>query len=140
MYGGFVMGEAGKGKAVITAAPNEFHEVGARMISDQLEMDGWQVDYLGANSPAHDLLALLRQMPPFLLGFSIVVPFNIEAVRRIIEEIRADEILKNIKIMVGGPVFSLEPELCRKIGADGYATSGGQAVELARQWWKERTE
>ena len=140
MYGGFVMGDAGKGKAVITAAPNEFHEVGARMISDQLEMDGWQVDYLGANSPAQDLLALLRQVPPFLLGFSIVVPFNIEAVRRIIEEIRADEILKNIKIMVGGPVFSLEPELCRKIGADGYATSGGQAVELARQWWKERTE
>lgn len=139
MYGGFVLRESSKGKAVITAAPNEYHEVGARMISDQLEMAGWQVDYLGANSPAPDLLALLRQEPPFLLGFSIVVPFNIEAVRRIIEEIRADKLLKNIKIMVGGPTFLLEPELCQKIGADGFATDGGQAIELAGQWWEERT-
>lgn len=140
MYGGFVLRESSKGKAVITAAPNEYHEVGARMISDQLEMAGWQVDYLGANSPAKDLLALLRQEPPFMLGISIVVPFNIEAVRRIIEEIRVDKVLKGLKIMVGGPTFLLEPELCRKIGADGYATSGGQAVELAEQWWTQRTE
>jgi methanogenic corrinoid protein MtbC1 len=139
MYGGFVLHESSKGKAVITAAPNEYHEVGARMVSDQLEMSGWQVDYLGANSPATDLLALLRQEPPFLLGFSIVVPFNIEAVRRIIEEIRADRLLKDIKVMVGGPVFALEPELCQKINADGFATSGGQAIELAGQWWEERT-
>jgi len=138
MYGGFVLGDSGKGKAVITAAPNEYHEVGARMVSDQLEMDGWQVDYLGANSPAAALLKLLRQDPPFLLGVSIVVPFNIEDVRRIIEEIRADKMLKRIKIMVGGPIFALEPELCRKIGADGYAINGGKAVELARQWWEER--
>jgi methanogenic corrinoid protein MtbC1 len=140
MYGGFVLGDASKGKAVITAAPNEYHEVGARMVSDQLEMAGWQVDYLGANSPATDLLKLLRQEPPFLLGFSIVVPFNVEDVHRIIEEIRADKVLKNLKILVGGPIFALEPELWRKIGADGYATNGGQAVELARQWWEEKTQ
>lgn len=140
MYGGFVLGDASKGKAVITAAPNEYHEVGARMVSDQLEMDGWQVDYLGANSPATDLIIQLRQEPPFLLGFSIVVPFNVEDVQRIIEEIRADNVLKNIKVLVGGPIFSLEPELWRKIGADGYAANGGKAVELARQWWEGKTQ
>lgn len=138
MYGSFVVGDVSKGRAVVTAAPNEFHEAGARMVSDQLEMDGWQVDYLGANSPAADLLNLLRKNPPFLLGLSVVVPYNIEAVRDIIEEIRSDSLLKNIKIMVGGPTFLLEPELAKKIGADGCATSGGTAVELARKWWGEK--
>ena len=139
MYGNFVLGDASKGRAVITAAPNEYHEVGARMISDQLEMDGWQVDYLGANAPAADVLTLLRRNAPFMIGFSIVVPFHIEAVGRIIEAIRADKSLENIKVMVGGPAFSLEPELCQKIGADGCAINGEQAVALARKWWEERT-
>jgi methanogenic corrinoid protein MtbC1 len=44
-----------KGKAVITAAPNEFYEIGAWMISDILEFDGWEVRYLGANTPVNDL-------------------------------------------------------------------------------------
>ena len=140
MYGGFVLGDSSKGKAIVTAAPNEYHEVGARMVSDQLEMDGWEVDYLGANSPALDLLELLRQEPPFLLGLSVVMPFNSEEVRRIIESIRQDAQLQNLKIMVGGPAFALEPELWRKIGADGYAADGGQAVELARKWWDEKAE
>lgn len=139
MYGNFVLGDASKGRAVITAAPNEYHEVGARMVSDQLEMDGWQVDYLGANAPAADLLALLRRNVPFMIGFSIVIPFHIEAVGRIIEAIRADKSLGNIKVMVGGPAFSLEPGLCQKIGADGCAINGDQAVALARKWWEERT-
>lgn len=138
MYGSFVVGFASKGRAVVTAAPNEYHEAGARMVSDQLEMDGWQVDYLGANSPPADLLSLLRHNPPFLLGFSVVVPFNIESIRALIEEIRADRLLKDIKIMVGGPTFLLEPELAQKIGADGYAVNGAQAVKLAQTWWGEK--
>lgn len=140
MFGSFVTGHASKGRAVISAAPNEFHEVGARMVADQLEMDGWRVDYLGANSPAADLIDLLRRDPPFLLGFSVVVPFNIEEIRRIIAAIRADEAFNGVRIMVGGPVFTMEPELCRRIGADGFAASGRQAVELARQWWEDSTQ
>jgi len=139
MYGGFVVGETTKGKAVVTSAPSEYHDVGARMVSDLLEMDGWQVDYLGANSPAADLLALLRQDPPFLLGLSVVMPFNMAEVQRLIDTIRKQSELKAVKILIGGPALTMEPGLWRKIGADGYAVEAGQAVQLARQWWEERT-
>ena len=137
MYGSFVMGDPTKGTAIVTAAPNEFHEVGARMVSDQLEMDGWQVEYLGANSPTVDLLELLRQKKPFFLGMAAVLPFNIEGIRCIIESMKADEELKQIKVMVGGPFFSHEPELWRQIGADGCAKDGVQAVALAGKWWAQ---
>lgn len=137
MYGSFVMGDPTKGTAIVTAAPNEYHEVGARMVSDQLEMDGWQVEYLGANSPTVDLIDLLRQKKPFFLGIAAVIPFNIEGIRRIIESMKTDEELKQIKIMVGGLVFAHEPELWRQIGADGCAGDGAQAVTLAREWWEQ---
>ena len=39
-----------QGKAVVTAAPHNFHEIGARMLADCLGLDGWEVDYLGANT------------------------------------------------------------------------------------------
>lgn len=41
----------GKKKIVLTTAPNEFHEVGCRMVADFLEAEGWNVYYLGANTP-----------------------------------------------------------------------------------------
>ena len=138
LYGGFVVGEPDKGAVVVTAAPNEFHEVGARMVSDQLEMDGWKVEYLGANSPLEDLLELLRQDPPFILAISVVMPFNIETVRQIIEIMKNDALLKQIRVMVGGRAFSLETNLWQKVGADGYAGDSWQAVLLSRKWWNEK--
>ncbi len=54
----------GEARAVITAAPNEFHEIGAWMVSDMLELDGWEVRYCGANTPVPDLLNCLREFDP----------------------------------------------------------------------------
>ena len=125
-----------KGRAVITAAPNDFHEVGARMVSDMLEINGWEVDYLGANTPHQELMQLLRQRKPYILGMSVVMPFNLSEVEAIIHDVRSDTELKNIKIIVGGLAFKHTPDLWMKIGADGYACNLADLISLTDDWWK----
>lgn len=123
-------------KAVVTAAPNEFHETGAHIIADFLEMHGWDVYYLGANIPVQDLRKLLLEKRPFLLAVSVTMPYNLAGVSEIVKAAR-EKPMNNIKIMVGGISFNLEPRLFEKVGADGWAANARDAVQLAQKWYEE---
>ncbi len=123
-----------KGRAVVTAAPNEFHETGARCVADLLALDGWQIDYLGANTPSVDLLHHLLQNTPQVLALSVAMPFNLDITTDVITTIRQQPELANLKVMVGGLAFANLPELWQITGADGYAPHAKGAVELARTW------
>lgn len=119
-------------KAVITSAPNEFHEIGAWMISDILEHEGWVVRYLGANTPANDLLELLRSFQPRVLAMSVTMPFNILKAKEIINAIKADAELDKIVIIVGGRPFNDNVELWRSTGADYFAANATEIKTLLR--------
>jgi MerR family transcriptional regulator, light-induced transcriptional regulator len=121
------------GKAVIACAPDEFHEIGARMVADLLEMDGWNVTFLGANTPTDDLLSFLTTQPPDFLGISVSMTYHLTAVREIITRIRQHPELSHLKIMVGGPGTGDLPSLWQATGADGWAANARDAVALARQ-------
>ena len=136
-YPRFILGEHTKGTAVVTASPNEFHEIGARMVADFLEIDGWDVKYLGASVPEDELIEILEEEPPILLGISAAMPFNIDRVSSIVDKVRNTEKLQNIKIMVGGKVFSENPGLWEVTEADAFAANAEEAVTLALKLWKE---
>lgn len=126
-----------RGKVVIAASPNEYHEIGTHMVADLLELAGWDVLYLGANTPQNALLDLARMEKPFFIGVSAVMPFNIDYVKEIVTAMRRDSELQAVKIMVGGLAFSHVADLWRTTGADGYAPNGTACLELARQWWEQ---
>jgi len=117
-------------KAVITSAPNEFHEIGAWMIADILEHEGWDVRYLGANTPANDLLELLRSFQPRVLALSVTMPFNILKAKEIINAIRADAELNKMQIIIGGRPFNENVELWRSTGADYFAANATEIKTL----------
>lgn len=117
-------------KAVITSAPNEFHEIGAWMISDIFEHQGWNVRYLGANTPMEDLIVMLHSFQPDVLALSVTMPFNILNAEEIVAAIKQDEELSGIRIVVGGRAFSDTDELWRSTGADYYAANAQQLKAL----------
>jgi methanogenic corrinoid protein MtbC1 len=131
LYADIVSIKPTKGRAVITAAPNEYHELGAWMVSDLLELDGWQIRYLGTSTPLPDLLKLLEDFKPHLLAISVTMPFNLDKVKNIITAVRERESLRTIKIMVGGGVLQTMPNLWSELGADAVAGNAKEAVEVA---------
>jgi len=135
LYSRFMMVEQDKGTGVVTAAPNEFHEIGPRMVADLLEINGWDIDYLGANTPTHELVDLLKGKPPFFLAISVGMPFNIDRAREIITAVKGNPSLKETRIMLGGHFLSLNPQIKQKVGAEGVGSSAREAVLLAEEWW-----
>ena len=138
LYARFATVEVHRGKAVVSAGSNELHEVGARMLADFLELDGWDVHYLGANTPCGDLIKTLKKQKPFLLALSVSTLFNLEHARKAIAAIKEDQDACGVKIMVGGLAFNVTAESWRDFGADGYAVDAEKAAMCANTWWDER--
>lgn len=90
-------------KAVISCSVNEFHQVGARMVADILEMNGWEAFFLGANMPADDLLQMIQAKAPDVLGLSLSIYFNLASLIRLLEIVRSH--FPNLDIIVGGQAF-----------------------------------
>lgn len=126
-----------KGKAVVTAAQNEFHELGAWMISDLFDQDGLDVSYLGPNTPVDEVIKLLETVQPFFLAVSATIPFNLGSVKALIDKVRANEKIRQVRVMVGGRCFNENPDLWQTIGADGHAVNASAARGLAHKWQEE---
>lgn len=126
-----------KGKAVVTAAANEFHEIGPRMVADLLELDGWEVIFVGANTPQYELLELVEREKPFLVAISAAVMFNLDRAAQAIAAIKGHSALTGVKVLVGGLAFNAVPGIWQDLGADGFAVDAAIAVTLAGRWWHE---
>jgi methanogenic corrinoid protein MtbC1 len=138
LYPRFAQFKVTRGTAIVSAGPNEFHEVGARMVADFMEMDGWDVTYLGANTPVAEILSILKRQKPFMLALSVATVFNLDTAQQVIRVIKDDHETKDIKIMVGGLAFNGMPELWRNLGADGYAANADCALPVLNDWWQAR--
>lgn len=134
LYARLPIPPSGRGKAVVTCAPNEYHELGGRMLADMLEAAGWDVLFLGANTPAEELLHLIRKSNPRFLAISLTMPFSIDKVAAIIASLRSTPDLKHIKVLVGGSAFNADHQLWRKIGADASAQDAQAAIQQVLAW------
>lgn len=128
--------EVTKGSIVVTAASNEFHDIGARMAADLLEMDGWDVVFLGANTPDEELVELLRRRSPQLLGISVAMPFNLDRARDTVALVRDDPHLDRMRVLAGGRAFGDRSQSAEWIGADAMARDAREGVRIAAEWWR----
>jgi methanogenic corrinoid protein MtbC1 len=115
---------------VATCIAGDLHEIGVRMVSDFFEMEGWDTFYLGANTPKPDLLRTISQRQADVLAISATMTFHVRAVVDMLEAVRI-EYGGRVKVLVGGYPFNVDPELWRRIGADGSAADALEAVALA---------
>ncbi|MBC9783113.1 cobalamin B12-binding domain-containing protein [Heliobacterium chlorum] len=119
-------------RLVATCVSGELHEIGIRMITDLLEMDGWDTYFLGASTPADNILQALQEQAAHVLAVSATMTFHVRMVAELIQKVRSSELGKTLKIMVGGYPFNVEPELWQKVGADAFARDAKEAVSVAK--------
>ena len=131
LYPYIFSGERRKRTLIAACVAGDPHEIGARMVSDLLEMEGWNTIYLGANVPTSSIIQLMREREVDVLALSATMTFHVPAVERVIADIRHAQEVRPAKIMVGGYPFNIAPELWRQIGADAWAPDAAQAIAVA---------
>lgn len=139
-YSDYVLTDVKKGKAIVTASVSEHHQIGARMVADALEHDGWQVFYLGANVPNSELLALIKEVSPVFISLSMTMAYHLDALLELIHMIKDNTDNDSIKIMVGGLAFNESPSLSHVVQADGFPRTAKDSCDIANRWWHERAK
>ncbi len=123
---------------VATSVGSEAHEVGIRMIADLMEQEGWRTTYLGADLPHAEIIDSVAQHRAEVLAVSATMAGHIRGVRELIAALRADPRCRNVRVLVGGRPFTLNSRLAADVGADGWAPSAREALELCRSWTGDR--
>ena len=118
-------------KVVVCCAREELQELGAQIIADLFESDGWQVRFLGGGLTNDDVFAFINEYAPDVLLVYGTTPKQAPDVRRLIDRIRAVNAWPDLRIVVSGGLFNRADGLWEEIGADGFAATAGEVLQVA---------
>jgi len=91
-------------QAIVTGVAGEFHQIGANMVADVLESDGWNVEFLGTDAPHSGIVDAVRAQNSDLLCISATMLFNVPQVVRLIRELRG--LYPSLRMLIGGAAFA----------------------------------
>ena len=118
-------------KAAVCCAHDELQELGAQMIADLFESDGWQVRFLGGGLSNDDVFAFINEYAPDVLLVYGTTPKQAPDVRRLIDRVRTVNAWPDMRIVVSGGLFNRAEGLWEEIGADGYAATAADVLQVA---------
>ncbi len=118
-------------KIVVCCAPEELQELGAQMMTDLFESDGWDVRFLGGGLSNDDVLAYINSYAPDILLVYGTAPKQAPDIRRLIDTIKAVNAWPNMRIMVSGGLFNRAEGLWEEMEADLYAATAVEALQVA---------
>lgn len=93
-----------KKSSIVTCVDKEFHELGARMVAGLFELNGWKTFFVGSNTPNSEILHLISDKKPEVVGISCSFYVNIVRVVKLVKMIK--ENYPDQRIIVGGQAFS----------------------------------
>ena len=118
-------------RIVICCATGDLQELGAQMMADLFESDGWEIRFLGGGLTNDDIFAFVNEYAPNVLLIYGTTPKQAPAIRSLIDAIKAVNAWPHMRIMLSGGVFNRADGLWEEIGADLFAATALEAVQLA---------
>lgn len=118
-------------KAVVSSVEGDQHFIGAQAVADFLAVDGWEVDFLGADVPTDHLVPFSKARGAHLVCVSCSLTPLIPTATKLVQELK--KLNPAPKVLIGGSAFTLQPELAQQVNADAYTPDPQQAVVVARQ-------
>jgi len=91
-------------KVVVTCIDKEFHEIGAKMVSNVFEFEGWKTFYLGANVPDKEIIKFVKQIDPEVIALSWSLYLNLGRFLEVVDHLT--RFFPTKKIIVGGQALA----------------------------------
>ncbi|MEM9057096.1 MAG: cobalamin-dependent protein, partial [Pseudomonadota bacterium] len=118
--------------ALIVPMPGEQHTFGHIMVVEFFRRAGWNV-WSGAPHTDDEILDVVAQHQFSVIGLSVSADRHLERLPPLIANVRKRSANKDIKVLVGGRVFSEVDRQPSDYGADASAPDGNDAVRIAAE-------
>lgn len=133
LQGDLPMAEATGRKLIVTCSDVQGHELGAQIIADLFEADGWEVRFVGSGVPMDELVHLFGQVQPELVVYFGTEAGGIPEVRRTLGSLHRIGASPHTAVLAVGGVFNRAEGLWIEVGADDFAAGARSALSKARE-------
>jgi DNA-binding transcriptional MerR regulator/methylmalonyl-CoA mutase cobalamin-binding subunit len=86
---------------VVSTLPGERHALGARLVSTAAVLQGWSVQFLGADLPVSEIAAAARGVGAAAVAISVVRREHLDETQRALSSLR-DQLDPSVALLVGG--------------------------------------
>ena len=121
---------AGGRRALFASMPGDQHSFGTVVIDELFRRDGWQTERI-SDAQTHDLLRRVSAGWYDIIGLTVSCDCHIATLPSIIAALRNVSRNPRVCVMVGGRIFSADPDLAAHLGADGTARDAKLALKVA---------
>jgi methanogenic corrinoid protein MtbC1 len=87
-------------RAVVAAVESERHRIGARMATDVFTINGWHTHYLGAYTSVDELVRIVKEAQPHMVGLSVCMSSHLESLWIALDVLGGK--FQNLIVVVGG--------------------------------------
>jgi methanogenic corrinoid protein MtbC1 len=108
--------------AVVICPPEEYHDLGARMVTDLFTICGYESVFVGGNTPYQDFYNANQAIKPDIIAISVSSFYSLIVTKKIISDLKK-VMPKNSKIVVGGNAIMQNQDNVKMLGADYFANS-----------------
>lgn len=110
-------------KAVVLCLSEEYHDLGARMVQDFLEILGFDTLFIGANTPDHEIEDAIASIQPNLVCISITSYYHLTQLHKLAESLDAKFTPRQFKLAIGGYAVNSSNNVFKQLSVDHFITS-----------------
>lgn len=125
-------------KVVVGTVKGDLHDIGKNLVLMMLKGAGFQIADCGIDVSPEKFIETLKNTGAGILAMSSLVTTSMEAMRTTIKALEASDLRGKVKIMIGGAPIT--KGFADDIGADGYGKDAAEAVDIARDFVKEKSK
>ena len=119
------------GKVVIATVYGDIHDIGKNLLATLLRVNGFEVYDLGKDVESMKIVEKALEVNADIIALSSLMTTSMPAQKEVIDILKELKVRDKYVIMVGGG--SVTKEWADEIGADGWAETAVEAVELAKE-------
>ncbi|MEU9576149.1 cobalamin B12-binding domain-containing protein [Streptomyces chilikensis] len=118
-----------RGRITVACVDGEWHALPARLVAEVLKLRGWQVDYLGAQVPAHHLISHLHTTKADAVALSSSIATRLPTAHAAVTACQAI----GLPVLVGGAAFGPNGRYAHLLGAQAWAPDARGAADRLAQ-------
>ncbi|MEM2873801.1 MAG: corrinoid protein [Nitrososphaerales archaeon] len=124
-----------KGIIVIGTVEGDIHDLGKNIIKTFLTVSGYEVYDLGVDVSAKEFVSKAKESNANIVAMSALMTTTMFNMEKVVEALKESGIRDKFKIIIGGGPTNLD--FSKRIGADGYAREGKEAIEVVDKLMSE---
>jgi methylmalonyl-CoA mutase cobalamin-binding domain/chain len=119
-------------RVIVVCPKEEYHELGARIVTDFFTMAGYDAIFIGGNTPEEAFLSAIALEQPKYVAISVSNPYHLFAAQKMIQKLRVRG-GEQLEIIVGGQAVQKDPMTYQKIGADRQLNTFDEICKLDQE-------